>query len=1379
MKLPGPRRSGSKVPLLLAATLLVPHPFLVAAGAPAPGSIDTTFHTQIERQDASGNRFPGAVRSLVVLANDAILVGGQFNRINDQPVTPLARLHPDGSLDPRFAANIDPSGEVHAIVPASDGRLWIGGSFKQIDGQRRVGLARLLAEGALDPSFELFPELTGEVHALLPVSGGSGDALFVGGHYECLDPLRARWIRHLGRLTIGGGWDAAFHFNIGPPPAPMVDTTDVTGVILQNGTRLRVVLRPMLAPAGNAALWGLTATGDWDPEYTQYFRTSQPDFVAVPLRNDRLLLSHGWVSGGASPVILLLQPDGQIEPEFPHWTAQLYAAITEPDGQIVFTARFDFDPDKVDTTLFRWRTDATLDPAFGRDTRFDRPPSLLALQSTGKFLVAGAFETINGAQHRAIGRCHGGHAEGPRIVESPRTRTAVAGETVILTVVADGSEPLAYQWRNAGRDLDGETNTSLTLPQVRANEAHAYDVRVSNLVGVSTSAVARISVLAPTTIVTPPANAVFQLGVEIGFQVYANGAPPLTYQWFHDDQPIPQATNSSINVGPVALADLGTYSVVVSGPGGTVTSPPAFLKLRGAQSGDIDPSFAPGVGVAGTVYALRPLAEGRVAVGGSFTQIAGVHLDHLAILSTNGIPDAGFVPRVPSNLRVVSIDVLRDGRLVVGGRLDSPLGSEGYIGILNPEGHAVAEVRMPTLITCVRVQPDDRIVVGGAFRWVASPTHVYTNLIRLQPDLSWDPSFTTNGSPNSYVSCVRLDADGRILVAGSFTGILEHRRMAIARLFANGFVDTSFDAGEFLDPSGVATVYDLASSPDPETWYVCGRFESIRGHPSRGVARLSSTGQPDLTFAFSMPGTAHEQARVVTVQSNGFPVLGGAFDASQSGGISAYVLRLTPDGIIDRTFGAQTGLSADVFALAVQPDQKLLIGGSLVTQNPDLQRGLLRTLVGDPTAPFFITEPEDAVLPPGVDLLLFGEAAGARVLTYHWERNGQAIPGATQPPLILRQLTESDSGEYALWVSNAFGIRTSRPARVDILQPPALLDSPTSRTVIAGTAVTLQVSASGGEPLSYQWMRDNVRLRHATNPILALRSVTTNDAGSYVVNVSNRLTKVSSPPARLTIVEPPRVLSTPVDQRVLSGRAADFTVSAAGTRPLAFQWLKDALALPGATSLRLAIDATRPGDAGSYQVVITNAYGAITSAPAHLEILVPPFITRAPTGMAVPPGGEGVLSVEAGGTPPLFYQWTFNGLEIAGAHAPTLPLRNAAASMVGDYAVVVGSPAGMTVSAPARFTLADSIPALTEVQLDFTSDGAFRCRASALPGTYRIEASDDVVDWITLWTGPPTNGRLDFIDADAVFLPTRFYRIRFAPDGAESTASSDPALSTP
>ncbi|MCC7373802.1 MAG: immunoglobulin domain-containing protein [Verrucomicrobiales bacterium] len=1362
MKPPGVARVfGSWISLW--ASLLVWHGPGATAGTPPPGSLDATFTTQIERLDGAGNTSPGAVHTLLVLDQDDILVGGEFQRVNGRPVHHLARLHADGSLDSTFTAKIDPAGVIHAVVPSSDGRLWIGGSFKQIDGQRRVGLARLMADGALDPSFELIPELAGEVHALLPVASAAGVSLIVGGHYECLDPLRARWIRHLGRWILGGGWDAAFHFDLGLPPAPFVDATDVTRVILQEGTRMRIVLRPPLAPAGNAALWGLNAAGDWDPDYTQIYRTSHPDLIAVPLGNDRLLLSHGWDAGGASPVLHLLRSDGEIDPAFPRWMAQLHAGITEPDGHVVFAARFEFDPANADTTLFRWRTDGTLDPAFGRDTQFDRPPTLLALQSDGKILVAGAFESINNTPHRAIGRCHGGHAVGPRIVEAPRTRTAVAGEEVVLSVVADGSEPLAYQWRNAGRDLDGETNTSLALAQVRGNEARTYDVRVSNLVGVTTSAVARINVLAPTTIVTPPANAVFQLGAEIGFNVFANGATPLTYQWIHDGQPIPQATNASIVVGPVALPDLGTYSVVVSGPGGTVTSPPAFLKLRGTQPGDIDPSFAPGTGVAGTVYAIRPLSDGRVAVGGSFTQIAGVHLEHLAILSTNGTPEAGFVPRVPSNLRVASIDVQRDGRIVVGGRIDSPLGSEGYLGVVSTDGHAVSEARIPTLITCVRVQPDDRVVVGGAFRWVASPTHIYTNVIRLLPNLDWDPSFTTNGSPNGYVTCVRLDAQGRLLVAGNFTGILRHRRMAIARLFPDGTVDTSFDAGEFLDPSGVATVYDLASSPDDQAWYVCGNFESISGHPARGVARLTSQGQPDTTFAFSMPGTAHEQARVVTVQSNGYPVLGGAFDANRSGGISAYVVRLSPDGILDRAFGAQTGLGADIFALAVQPDQKLLIGGSLVAQNPEPQRALLRTLVGDPTAPFFVTEPQDAVLPPGSDLLLFGEAAGARVLTYHWERNGQAIPGATTPPLILRQLTESDSGSYVLWVSNTFGVRTSRPARVDILPPPTLIEVPTPQTVIAGISVTLQVTASGGEPLAFEWKRDNVRLRHATNAILALRSVTTNDAGNYVVQVSNRLTQVSSPPARLTVVEPPRVLSPPLDQRVLAGQAAAFTVIAAGTRPVALQWTKDDRAIPGGTSDYLEFPATQPSDAGRYRVVITNAYGAITSAPALLEVLVPPVITRAPAGIAVAPGDDATLSVEAAGTPPLFYQWAFNNLELPGANASTLTLKNVNEWAAGDYFVIVGSPAGIVASPPARITIVQTPPALTDLRLAIDEQGAFRLTATAEPGFYQIETSDNLHQWTLAWSGRITNGRLAYTDPEAPFLRSRFFRIRGGP----------------
>ncbi|MBL9137080.1 MAG: immunoglobulin domain-containing protein [Verrucomicrobiales bacterium] len=1344
----------------------------MATASPAPGSVDDTFNAQIERIDPSGLRSSGTVRSMIVLLNHAILVGGDFTRVNDQPVNHLARLHPDGTLDPNFAAEIDPAGAIHAIVPASDGRLWIGGSFKRVGGQRRVGLARLLADGSLDPSFELIPELTGDVQALVREPGNAPESLIVGGHFQCLDPLRARWIRHLGRLTLGGGWDATFHFNIGQAPAPFSDTTEVTSLALQKGNRLRVTLRPPLAPPGNTALWALDPTGDWDPDFAQYFRTSQPDLIVIPLKDDRLLVSHGWGGGGMTPVIRLLQSNGDIDPASPPWTAQLYAATTQPDGQIVFAARFDLDPVHADITLFRWRPDATLDPAFGRTTRFDRPPTQLAFQSDGKLLVAGAFETLDGTRHRAIGRCHGGTATAPQIVESPRPRSVVAGEEVALTVVAEGSNPLAYQWRNAGRELYGETNATLILPSVRGNEVHIYDVLVTNLVGATTSAVARLSVLTPTAIVSPPENGVYQPGATVIFNVVATGASPLTYQWIHDGRSIPQATQPTLEVGPITPDHLGSYWVIVSGPGGTLTSPPAFLKLRGAQPGDIDPSFAPGTGVAGNVYAIRSLADGRVAVGGSFTQIAGLYRENMAVLLTNGTPDPGFVARLPSTLRVVSIDVQRDGRFVVGGRIDGPLGSEGYIGVLGVDGHAIAETRKPTLINCVLVQPDDKIVVAGAFRWVASPTHVYTNLLRLLPDLSWDPSFTTNGSPNSYVSCVRQDSAGRLLVAGSFTGILGYRRLALARLFPDGWVDPSFDAGTILDPSGVATVYDLAPAPDQQAWYACGRFESINGQPIRGVTRLSSNGRPDSSFAFSMAGTLHELARVVTVQSNGCVLVGGAFDSHQTGGISAYVLRLTPDGRIDRTFGAQTGLSADVFALAVQPDQKLLIGGSLMAQNPEPQRGILRTLVGDPTSPFFVTLPQGAVLPPGADMLLFGQAAGARMLAYHWERNGHPLPGATEPPLILRGLAESDSGDYVLWVSNAFGIQASPPARVDIVQPPSITTAPTSQTVVAGANVSLSIAAVGGSPLTYQWMRDSVQIRQATNNSLILPSVTTNDAGNYLAVVSNRLTKVSSLPARLTVVEPPRILSLPHDQRVFSGRAADFTVTAAGTRPLDFQWLKDDHTLSGATSNRLSIPVTRPADAGLYRVVITNTHGAITSAPVSLEILVPPVITQAPTGMVVPPGGDAVLNVEASGSPPLFYQWTFNDLEIPGANSPMLRLLHANASMIGDYAVIVGSPAGMTASVPVRFALLDSLPALTELQLAFGPDGAFFLHATAQPGTYRIEAADDLLTWSTLWIGSPTEGRLTFIDSESPFAPHRFYRIQFTPDGFQAAASS-------
>ncbi len=94
---------------------------------------------------------------------------------------------------------------------------------------------------------------------------------------------------------------------------------------------------------------------------------------------------------------------------------------------------------------------------------------------------------------------------------------------------------------------------------------------------------------------------------------------------------------------------------------------------------------------------------------------------------------------------------------------------------------------------------------------------------------------------------------------------------------------------------------------------------------------------------------------------------------------------------------------------------------------------------------------------------------------------------------------------------------------------------------------------------------------------------------------------------------PPSILTQPSDQAVAAGQNASFSVLAAGASPLSYQWRFNSAPRPGATASALAFSAAST-DAGTYDVIVTNLYGSITSAPATLMVLAPGICLPPPTG---------------------------------------------------------------------------------------------------------------------------------------------------------------------
>lgn len=179
------------------------------------------------------------------------------------------------------------------------------------------------------------------------------------------------------------------------------------------------------------------------------------------------------------------------------------------------------------------------------------------------------------------------------------------------------------------------------------------------------------------------------------------------------------------------------------------------------------------------------------------------------------------------------------------------------------------------------------------FGFVPDPARrKFKDLARLHPDGRLDLDFTTGTSGRSVVNCVGVQPDGKIIVAGDFKSIVRKMRPQIARLQPNGALDESFNPGlGAANTAGGGEIHAVAIQPDGKL-VIGGRFRSVQGKGRDDIARLNSDGSVDRDFK-PMSGTGPAENYVV-------------------------------------------------YALALQPDQRLLIGGRFSNVNAVKRLNLAR-----------------------------------------------------------------------------------------------------------------------------------------------------------------------------------------------------------------------------------------------------------------------------------------------------------------------------------------------------------------------------------------------------------------------------------------------------
>ena len=539
----------------------------------------------------------GSVYTLALQTDGKILVGGNFTFIGGKPRLHLARLNGDGTLDDGF--NPGSNDDVTCLAMQADGKIVVGGGFGEVAGQTRGFLARWNANGTPDNGFPL-----GADNWVQSIAVQADGKIVVVGEFTLLG---GKAHSRIARLNQDGTSDADFHsYATGSayavaiqPDGKIVVGGDFTDVDDQNRNYVA-----RLNADGNLDQ-GFSPDADWM-------------VVTLALQADGKILIGGLFStmgGQPRDNVARVNADGTLDAGFdPAPDGEVDLIAVQPDGKILLGGYFNVLGGEFRTHLGRLNATApatqtlSATPATVTWTRGGSSPEISRAsfeRSTDQVHWAplgvgtktpGGWQLLNlsllpGNSVRARGMVSGdivgsswfvesvAVVAGPQIILHPRSQSVVLGQAAVFSGDALSPSPLTYQWTFNGLDIPGATADTLTIPVATLLNAGDYRLRISDASGSVLSGVATLGILISPVLLQQPSSVAVPLDAPAVFCAQASGTAPLRYQWRLNGVNLEGANQPCYTVDQVQLRDGGRYSVVASGPGGSVASDPASLNI--------------------------------------------------------------------------------------------------------------------------------------------------------------------------------------------------------------------------------------------------------------------------------------------------------------------------------------------------------------------------------------------------------------------------------------------------------------------------------------------------------------------------------------------------------------------------------------------------------------------------------------------------------------------------------------------------------------------------------------------------------------------------------------------------------------------------------
>lgn len=615
--------------------------------------------------------------------------------------------------------------------------------------------------------------------------------------------------------------------------------------------------------------------------------------------------------------IVRLNSDGSIDNSFNIGTGAndiVFAVAVQTDGKIVVAGRFSVFNGRSNNKVIRLNADGTIDLSFNVASGANSTINTCVIQSDGKILLGGSFNSFSGAARSRIARLN---PDGS--LDAGFTSAAIINDNIeTVSLQPDGKIIIGGNFTSySGKAVNfiARLNADSTLDSSFAIGS-GFDYGVKSI-AVQTDG----KILAGGN-----------------FYKY-NGTDCSHIARLNPDGSIDAAFSSGTNSG----TDAAVFTVAVQSNGkiligGTFSRCNTFLRNKLASlntTGSTDTGFYPFLenlsSQKGDVSDVAVQADGKIIIGGSFSSYRGIPSQNLARLNADGTSDILFKMGTGADAIVKKIAVTSNDKIIIAGDFKTYNGTAANgIAQLNADGTLdtsfnAGGVGLNGNVNTLSLQSDGKIIIGGDFSTVNGLSR--NKLARLNANGTVDASFTTAlDRPGSIWTSV-VQPDGKVIIGGLglvFNGISVGQ---VARLNANGSLDVAFNSGA---AGANYFVYSSAVQSDGKI-ILTGSFSTFNKIPSKGVVRLNADGSPDTSFTVPEIG-ANATVYSSTVQRDGKIIVGGTF-SYYTNTTGWNIMRLNTDGTLDAAFNAGNGFNAYVSALALQNDGKILAAGNFTSYN--------------------------------------------------------------------------------------------------------------------------------------------------------------------------------------------------------------------------------------------------------------------------------------------------------------------------------------------------------------------------------------------------------------------------------------------------------------